>query len=178
MRILKETSKVEPAAGGAGGPQRPETGEQVAWTCGTARSSVHGRDRGPRHSSRPPACLGPALLTGRAAPEPRRSLCLAPRPRSFTSSLGVGTPVPTLSPKWVPQGRKGWAWEDTARGQLGHPHTAPGIAEGGKASGGRPADAKGPSRANGGGRSRLELRKAAQGRPSQRRRDAGLISRA
>lgn len=68
MRILKETSKVEPAAGGAGGPQRPETGERVAWTCGTARSSVHGRDRGPRHSSRPPACLGPALLTGRARP--------------------------------------------------------------------------------------------------------------
>lgn len=178
MRILKETSKVEPAVGGAGGPQRPEMGERAAWTCGTARSSVHGRDRGPRHSSRPPACLGPALLTGRARPRaPAKPLPGSPS-TEFHILFRGRDPSSHSVPQWVPQGRKGWAWEDTARGQLGHPHTAPGIAEGGKAPGGRPADAKGPSRANRGGRSRLELRKAAQGRPSRRRRDAGLISRA
>lgn len=138
----------------------------------TAATGAHATARGLRRA------WAPLCSLAEPAPEPRRSLCLAPCPRSFTSSLGVGTPVPTLSPQWVPQGRKGWAWEDTARGQLGHPHTAPGIAEGGKASGGRPADAKGPSRANRGGRSWLELRKAAQGRPFRRRRDAGLISRA
>lgn len=104
IKILRETHEAEPAETRPLKTPALETGELAVWAREVMWSKVYGSLEGPFHRQQLSACGGHPLLSNIAYPKvPAR-----PLPGDWSKGLCIlavplGTAVPTLSPKWVPQ---------------------------------------------------------------------------